>query len=322
MDDELSQLAESHGGVFTTAQAYAIGHDRRSLARARADRTIVSLGRSMYALSSALPDGAVERHALAARAALLVYPDAVTCGVSLLARRGIVIWGAPLDVVDLVRPVDKEVLTQSCRIRPPHPLLRPTAEDDSDAVAKALALTAIDHGFVAGVVAADDALHRGLVTASQLSAVVEELQRWPHAGRAQTMLALADGRSESAGESRVRLALCLADIAVEPQVVVEDPPGSGVVVGRVDLLIAGTKIVVEFDGKVKYADGDPEVLWREKKREDRLRRLGYTVIRVTWAELERPAALLARIRAEIAKCARVEESSPEKQSLRGGSVVG
>jgi len=41
--------------------------------------------------------------------------------------------------------------------------------------------------------------------------------------------------------------------------------------------------VVEVDGKLKYTE--PEVLWREKRREDALRRMGIEVVRLTWADL-------------------------------------
>jgi very-short-patch-repair endonuclease len=59
--------------------------------------------------------------------------------------------------------------------------------------------------------------------------------------------------------------------------------------------IKGTNVLVEFDGALKYAD-DPRALFREKRREDRLRRLGYVVIRVTWADLEAPGRLIALAR--------------------------
>ncbi len=65
---------------------------------------------------------------------------------------------------------------------------------------------------------------------------------------------------------------------------------------RVDFLVTGTNVIVEFDGKVKYASGDGDVLWKEKRREDRLRRLGYVVVRLTWADLERPGAVAAAVR--------------------------
>lgn len=75
---------------------------------------------------------------------------------------------------------------------------------------------------------------------------------------------------------------------------------TGAFVARVDFLVAGTRVVVEFDGKSKYADGDPAVLWAEKRREDRLRRLGYVVVRITWADLETPGAVAARVRTALA----------------------
>jgi len=41
------------------------------------------------------------------------------------------------------------------------------------------------------------------------------------------------------------------------------------------------------------------VLWKEKRREDRLRRLGYVVVRLTWADLERPGGVAAAVRRAI-----------------------
>jgi very-short-patch-repair endonuclease len=145
------------------------------------------------------------------------------------------------------------------------------------------------------VVSADAALHSGAVTPDDLAEAVEAVAGQRHGSRATAMLRHADGRRESVGESRTGLALALGGIDVEAQVEVRD--ASGVVVARVDFIVRGTTVIVEFDGKVKYADGDPQVLWAEKRREDRLRRLGYVVVRVTWAHLERPglvAAMVAR----------------------------
>ncbi len=103
-----------------------------------------------------------------------------------------------------------------------------------------------------------------------------------------------DGRSESVGESRLRVILRLAEIDVVPQSLIRDEAGR--VVARVDFLVDGSNLVIEFDGLVKYTDGGVEALVAEKRREDRLRSLGYVVFRVTWAELARPEVLLARIR--------------------------
>lgn len=61
---------------------------------------------------------------------------------------------------------------------------------------------------------------------------------------------------------------------------------------RVDLLIEELRLVIEFDGRAKYQrrteNGrvtDADIVWSEKLREDRLRELGYEVVRLTWADL-------------------------------------
>ena len=126
------------------------------------------------------------------------------------------------------------------------------------------------------------------------------------------MLAHVDGRSESVGESRLRFALAVAGITLEPQVVVTDEVGD--FVARVDFLVAGTRVVVEFDGKVKYGYGGADVLMAEKRREDRLRRLGYAVVRVTWADLYHLPRVITWVRQACATHGKVV--------LPGGRQVG
>lgn len=65
---------------------------------------------------------------------------------------------------------------------------------------------------------------------------------------------------------------------------------------RADFRIKGTRVLLEFDGRVKYADGDGRVLFDEKQREDALRRAGWIVVRVIWAEFLDPARLRRRVR--------------------------
>ncbi len=61
-------------------------------------------------------------------------------------------------------------------------------------------------------------------------------------------------------------------------------------------------VLVEFDGLVRYAGADDLVA--EKRREDRLRALGYEVVRVMWADLEHPERILRAIRQAIARSRR------------------
>jgi hypothetical protein len=44
---------------------------------------------------------------------------------------------------------------------------------------------------------------------------------------------------------------------------------------RADFRVVGTRVLVEFDGAVKYADGRRATLFEEKRREDALRREGW-----------------------------------------------
>ena len=166
-------------------------------------------------------------------------------------------------------------------------------------LAQALVELAIDAGSVPGVVSADRALHDGVVTAEQLAEAVAPATGWPRGSRARSMGALADGSSESVAESRSRVILVTSGFDVEPQFLVVDVDGT--VVARSDFRVRGTRVLIEVDGRVKYTD--PQVLWDEKRREDRLRRMGWTVVRLTWADLDHPALVRQRVRQALRLCA-------------------
>ena len=75
-------------------------------------------------------------------------------------------------------------------------------------------------------------------------------------------------------------------------------------VGYADFGWLPLKVLGEFDGRIKYgATGvdAAEAVWREKKREDRLRALGFEVVRWTWADLMVPGRVPAMIQAAMAR---------------------
>jgi len=84
-------------------------------------------------------------------------------------------------------------------------------------------------------------------------------------------------------------------LRVTPQVCVRNGP----VTWRPDFLVDDTMVLVEFDGLVKY--GGTDDLVAEKRREDRLRALGHEVVRVTWADLDRPERIVREIRQAMAR---------------------
>jgi very-short-patch-repair endonuclease len=95
-----------------------------------------------------------------------------------------------------------------------------------------------------------------------------------------------------------RLLLAGLGLAVRSQVRLFDELG---LMGRVDFLV-GEKVVVEFDGLVKYEGAQGrEALAAEKRREDRLRAAGYEVVRLTWADLDRPDRVARMVRVAVAR---------------------
>lgn len=97
-------------------------------------------------------------------------------------------------------------------------------------------------------------------------------------------LALADARSESAGESLTRE--LLSRLKIEPpeiQYTVRTLLGEH----RMDFAWPERKVALEFDGKAKYFDYRPtgEVLFAERRREKALMEQGWTFIRIEWKDL-------------------------------------
>ena len=113
------------------------------------------------------------------------------------------------------------------------------------------------------------------------------------------MVAFADGRSESAGESHSRV--MLHRIGLPPstlQLSVVD--SSGRLVGRCDFGWEEQRTLGEFDGLVKYGrllkpgQTVADVVYAEKLREDALRAERWGMVRWIWSDLAAPAQLVAR----------------------------
>lgn len=125
------------------------------------------------------------------------------------------------------------------------------------------------------IMAADAALRERLVTRDEIAGTLARAYGWPGVRQARDVLAIADHRGESALESLTRLRLHDDGFPI---------PDLQVWIGkdRVDMLFKEQRLVLEIDGLEKYV-GD--ALRREKMRENRLRRLGYRVERVTWHDI-------------------------------------
>ncbi len=139
-----------------------------------------------------------------------------------------------------------------------------------------------------GLAIADAALHRRPVRWPELVASLEAAQGLPGVVRARTVLAVADERRESPLESWSAWGFHTRNVPA-PTWQVDVPDVAGAFVARVDGWWA-CGLVGEADGRAKYtlaaaerggadAAGLSDVLDRERRREQRLRRLGAEVVR-------------------------------------------
>lgn len=147
-------------------------------------------------------------------------------------------------------------------------------------------------GAMSGLVMADAATHARPCGVPDLEHVASQLARCRGVGRVRWVAEQCDRASESPGESWMRVLVRSLGYNVRSQVEIRD---AGEFVARVDLMIEGTRVILEFDGSVKYTDGDARTVANEKRRQARLESLGYVVLRVLWEQLRDPATLARRI---------------------------
>lgn len=150
----------------------------------------------------------------------------------------------------------------------------------------------------------DNGLHRAAYDVPELMGQFDVMAHWPHVRHLHIPVRMADGASASVGESRGRWFFWRHGI---PAPVLQFPVMDGEdLVGTTDWAWPSRGVLGEFDGRVKYGRllepgmtaGD--VVFAEKRREDRLRSVtGFTVVRITWDDLQRPRSLSESMRSAL-----------------------
>lgn len=309
MDPRLQALAAPQGGAFTVAQAAALGYDGRELVRLRRSGQLLRLRRGIYASPPPDGGGAGELHRLQLSGLRLALREpAVVSHGSAAVLLGMDVYGVDLDLLHVTRDERQSSRDEAgvCHHAAALPS-RQTVELPPFAVTSA-ARTAVDLARTSRdwrtAVAHVDAAYRVGAQRDEVLAVLNFCRAWAGARQAGRAVSCSDPLAESVGESLCRVDMRLAGLP-EPRTQVLLVDGAGTV-GRVDFLIEGARVVVEFDGKLKYRlpDGTAadaaDVLWREKQREDRIRALGYRVVRLVWADLGRPEAIRRKVAAAMA----------------------
>lgn len=256
----------------------------------------------------------VQRHRVRAMALAERSPHLVLSHTSAAALLRLPLWDVSLANIHLTRPGRGGSRTGPGRIVHSSKLdagdVIVLAGVSMTTVARTLADLACTTSMATAVVAADAALQQRMITPADLALAVTAAGRRRGAAGARRALGFADGRSESAGESRTRLAFHQAGVpAPSLQIRIYGPDGD--LIGRVDLGYPERGVLIEFDGRVKYqrplrpGQRAEEVVIAEKIREDRLRALGYVVVRFVWADLADPSAMAARITSALELGSRV-----------------
>lgn len=298
--------ADKHG-IIELAQLYDAGLDVQGVRRLVRGKELTRLARGWFSVG--VPTDDCEQHRLATRAMLRSHGGrAVASYHSALLLLGLPTYGADLSTVRLSRVTAGPPRTRRglClgRAVPPEMVLEHTVHP-----ALAAVQVGMRSGPMAALIAADGALYAQVTTREDIADALQRMGRAPGVRALGRVLQRADGRRASPGETRLGEALHLMGHVACPQLAIRAPG----LVAYADFAIEDEWVVVEFDGAMKYGQADGvvdhygeqlasgEVVAREKAREDRIRELGWEVVRVTWAELGQPLLLAAKIQAAIAR---------------------
>ncbi|MDQ1718575.1 MAG: hypothetical protein QOE71_4121 [Pseudonocardiales bacterium] len=298
MSDLLFALAEVTEGLFTSEQARQCGVDQNGLASLLGSGSCLRLRRGLYVVSARWPAEPQRRHLLIANGIYRQHGGRIAAShhTSAIAA-GLPTWGVPYSRPSFTRigglhttgtaelRIGKAWPADAVDAAPEFPRIRPGV---------AALQIAMSYGVESALVTLDAALSARTTDSGELYEWLDRLRGYRHCTRARAVVDLADARSESPGESRLRYRLHgLGYLDLEPQVELRD---GGRFVARVDLYDEGRKIAVEFDGAVKYEGAEGQsALIAEKRREDELRLMGFSVVRFAWSDLGSPVTLKAKM---------------------------
>lgn len=313
-------MTSGHDRIVLAAELRERGFDTAALNQLRRDGALRVVRRGAYVLGRATdgPDRSVAVHRERLAAVRRQYgDDVVVSHMSAAVLHGLPIWDDQLDRVQLIRNRRGGGRTRSDVIVRGLPL-RPGDVVQVDGLATtSIARTVLD-------LACQQPLRRGVavgdaaVRAVSLCYPYEDLrpelaEQLRAAGgrtgipRARQAIGLLDGRSESVGESASRVVLVQAGVPV-PQLQYEVRDATGTLLGRSDFAWPEHRTLGEFDGRVKYSgqlgEATEDVLFAEKRREDRLRAAGWELVRWIWSDLQDPTALARSVRQAFSRAAR------------------
>ncbi|HVK27989.1 MAG TPA: type IV toxin-antitoxin system AbiEi family antitoxin domain-containing protein [Nocardioides sp.] len=308
-------VAADQLGIVLRRDALEVGIDDNALRRAVRAGLIVRLRQGVYVLTHVWDAADVnQRHSLLLAAVRKLYGDRVAAShTSACVEQGGPTWGLDLSSAHLTSLDGASERNQAkvvhhrgiCRVDD-------VTRDDVGWIT-APTRTALDTASIApqepAVAVLDWFLQSALTTRPALDQLFAAKKHWPHTLGLHRVLQLSDGTAESVGETRARLLFRSQRLPPPvPQLAILHP--SGRVAGRVDFAWPERRVMLEFDGLQKYhrfrraGETIEQMVIREKHREDLLRELtGWLMIRLIWADLDRPRTTAERIRRGFAQAA-------------------
>jgi hypothetical protein len=312
VDPRLVALCERQGGVFTAGQARELGVGPDEVQSLRKRRLLVSVRRGVYAFR-AVYEGLdpIERTRVdVAGLGLVLVEPAVFSHATAAVLQDLELLDPDLRRLhvtraDLAGSREEAGVHHHAAALPDHHVRRVSGRTVTTAARTVLDVAREVGRLEQAVAAADSALRVG-VPRAELQEVLDLCRTWPGARLASRAVPLGDGRAANPGESWSRVLLVTHGLPpTHLQLPLYDADGH---VGTVDFAWSDAGVVGEFDGRLKYrvAPGaEPEeagrVVFLEKQREDRIRELGYEVVRWVYADLFVPERLVARVGAALAR---------------------
>ncbi|HET9873004.1 MAG TPA: type IV toxin-antitoxin system AbiEi family antitoxin domain-containing protein [Propionibacteriaceae bacterium] len=295
--DLLADAVIARQGWFSRADALAANLTDRELAIGVRQRRFVRLRHGAYCPTQTYERCTdAERHLLLARAVVAAQRGRVALtGASAAALHGLAVWGQDLDTVSVVRlDAGTARLQASCR----HHVVGSAVEDDLEVrdgmlttnLARTVWEVARTSTLEAAVSTTDSALATDPRLAETLARMGSRFEHHPGSRTARIALRMADGGSQSPGESITRVQ-CYRFGIPRPVLQHEVRDSNGKLLGVSDFWWPEYRHLGEFDGKVKYqqylraGESPADAVFREKRREDAMRALRCGMTRFTWADV-------------------------------------
>lgn len=304
--DPLHLIAEKHG-FFTRQHALNAGHDDREIAAKVRERVWTRFRRGYYAITHTWDAlDARGQHLVRARAVLDSLGDRVALShVSAVVAHGIVDWGLSLERVHVTRLDGGAGRLEGDVVHHEGVCIDGDVVDVGGLRVVRAERAVLEAGSAANQEVAlslfDNGLHQQLFDHDRLTECHQLLQFWPRMRRLHIPVRMADGRAESAGESRGRWNFRELGIPA-PDCQVPVYATDGTLIAICDWGWVKDGLYGEFDGRQKYGrllkpGQDPgEVVFAEKQREDLVRETtGARMIRIIWSDYDRPRLLGRRV---------------------------